>query len=446
MFKHEALPRPGRALVLRIQHRCFSYLNFNGKVNHPRQLEPLPQEMMRRILGWDELRCGVSRHMPQVSQANPFLEFYGSHNISPVHQDISDLKVHLARREKLFRQLGVFPGAFQGKRILEIGPGGGYNSIAFFAWGADLDFVEPNPRAQEEIPVLLSQYGIENQRWRLFREKVEDIVFDRKYDIVVAEGFLPNIADKESVIAVLSAAVSSGGVVSVTCVDEISVFFEIVKRQIAYLLSRNEPTFAGKVSLLAKAFSSHLASLGWASRPIEDWVTDNFLNPWISIPLFSIEDCIKSFGPDFELHGASPSMFSDYSWYKDLSDDSNQSFLSQFEGKRHLLMMTNMKESVRPESANRALLAKVTEFKDLCGRNEARFDSNLSVRIVEKLVEIKGVASDLDERIGRAIDDALSLLRDANLTHEKVSNAAHLRDAFGKGQQYVSMRKKFTAL
>jgi len=32
---------------------------------------------------------------------NPQLSYYLTHGISPVHQDISDLKLHFARREKL---------------------------------------------------------------------------------------------------------------------------------------------------------------------------------------------------------------------------------------------------------------------------------------------------------------------------------------------------------
>lgn len=66
---------------------------------------------------------------------NGWLEYYGEHEISPVRQDLSDINLHFAKREKLYRQLGLPGIAFEGKKILEVGPGSGYNTLAFFFFG-----------------------------------------------------------------------------------------------------------------------------------------------------------------------------------------------------------------------------------------------------------------------------------------------------------------------
>lgn len=66
---------------------------------------------------------------------NKFIEYYGNHEISPVKQDLSDLKAHCAKREKLYRQLGIPGIAFEGKKILEVGPGSGYNTLASILLG-----------------------------------------------------------------------------------------------------------------------------------------------------------------------------------------------------------------------------------------------------------------------------------------------------------------------
>lgn len=95
---------------------------------------------------------------------NPFFYFYSKYNISPVHQDIKDFKRHVMRREKLYRLLGMPPALFKNKSVLEIGPGGGYNALTLFTWGAHVDFVEPNPKAQEELPKLLKQYNINKKK------------------------------------------------------------------------------------------------------------------------------------------------------------------------------------------------------------------------------------------------------------------------------------------
>ena len=66
---------------------------------------------------------------------NKWIEYYSEKRISPVKQDISDMDRHLAKREKLYRQLGVPSIFFEGKKVLEVGPGSGYNTLAFFSWG-----------------------------------------------------------------------------------------------------------------------------------------------------------------------------------------------------------------------------------------------------------------------------------------------------------------------
>jgi hypothetical protein len=33
----------------------------------------------------------------------PYVDFYSKNNISPIHQDISDIEKHLQRRELLYR-------------------------------------------------------------------------------------------------------------------------------------------------------------------------------------------------------------------------------------------------------------------------------------------------------------------------------------------------------
>lgn len=66
---------------------------------------------------------------------NDFLKYYEEKDISPVKQDISDLRLHCRRREKLYRQLGLPFCLFQGKNVLEIGSGSGYNTLVLLQGG-----------------------------------------------------------------------------------------------------------------------------------------------------------------------------------------------------------------------------------------------------------------------------------------------------------------------
>ncbi|MEW6087948.1 MAG: class I SAM-dependent methyltransferase [bacterium] len=384
--------------------------------------------------------------MKTNSVINPFISFYTKYKISPVHQDIRNFRRHLLRREKLYRLLGLVPVTFKDKAILEIGPGGGYNALVLFLWGANIDFIEPNPKAREELPILFKKYKIKDDRWKLFPCKAEEFEINKKYDVVIAEGFIPGLYRRNEVIAKISDSVNFGGVVVVTCVDELSFFFELVKRLIAhrFLQKKNAEEFSKKVTLLSRAFSSHLKSLKFASRPIQDWVTDNFLNPAIYGNFFSVAECIEEFGENFMPLGSSPSMFTDYSWYKDTEFNSRNSFLEQFYAKRHVLMSWNMPETIRTKEANNNLAQEISELRKFAGKAEQDLTEKSIKEIVKRLQRIKGLIRAVDIRIYKAINEAIGLLLDKDLDEFKISHASGLASAFGRGQQYLSLAKKFT--
>lgn len=378
-----------------------------------------------------------------MTENNSFIDFYGKHNISPVHQNIDNFNLHIQRREKLYRSLGMPQSLFSNRRILEVGPGGGYNSVVFFHWGATMDFVEPNPKAQQEIGVLLAQHEINPQSWTLFSDRVENYNVAKKYDIIIAEGFFPGISNRVDIIEKLKELINPGGVISVTCIDEVSFFFENVKRLVAWKLIKDIEAFDDKVKILSQAFASHLKSLKHASRPVEDWVTDNFLNPALYGNLFSIADCINEFGNEFELLGSSPNLFTDFSWYKDVDFNNKEHFLEQFAKKRHSLLLFDMDESERTVEENNKLVKAVVKFHCLSQKIEINRDEETLTQLLVQLNEIRDLSKDIDIRIPGIIDEAIDLLSQKELTINEVSNATKLAMAFGRGQQYVSMVKSF---
>jgi 2-polyprenyl-3-methyl-5-hydroxy-6-metoxy-1,4-benzoquinol methylase len=375
---------------------------------------------------------------------NPFISFYGEHNISPVRQDIRDFRSHILRREKLFRSLGMPPVVFSNKRILEIGPGGGYNALVFFQWGAKVDFVEPNPKAQKELQELLDGYGVGTERWRLFESKIEDVELEAKYDVIIAEGFIPSLYDRDEIIAKISHLINPGGVIVITCMDDISCFFDLLKRLVGqyFIYKKNILNFNESVAALSRAFEPHLRSLKYASRLLEDWVMDQFFTPYLESKLFSISECIEEFGAEFAFLGSSPSMFTDYSWYKDTDFDYQSSILEQFNRKKHVLMYYKLSESFKPVEFNDTLEKKICGFRNLVGLFEDSHNSEYLDEIVDLLREISEIASDIDRRISDAINEAIRLLTDNDINEEKIANADKMASAFGKAQQYVSLVKK----
>jgi 2-polyprenyl-3-methyl-5-hydroxy-6-metoxy-1,4-benzoquinol methylase len=380
----------------------------------------------------------------KANTENPFVSFYTKHNISPVHQDISDFPQHMKRREKLYRSLGLPPFAFVNENMLEIGPGGGYNALAFFQWGAKVDFVEPNKTAQEELPVLLKKSGVKPEAWHLFPGLIEDYYPEKSYNIVIAEGFIPGLLDRRQVIARLKDIVNPGGVVVVTCVDDISFFFDHLKGLVAARLISTIGDFQEQVKVLIEAFASHLQTLKHASRPVDDWVIDTFLNPAIYGEWFSIADCLEEFGRDFELLGSSPRMFTDYTWYKNTEHDTFTALLEQFHTKRQALFFQHMEEKIRTADVNRQLFEACYHVRDLGRKLKDNYQQDTMRKIVEAIKVVRTLTVDFDPRATAAIDEAISLLSDDDLTPAKVANATKLAAACGRSMQYVSLVKKVT--
>jgi 2-polyprenyl-3-methyl-5-hydroxy-6-metoxy-1,4-benzoquinol methylase len=384
------------------------------------------------------------------------LSYYSKYGISPVHQDIKKFNQHMSRREKLYNTLGIPPILFSNRTVLEIGPGGGHNSLAFFNWGANVDFVEPNFVAQKEITTLLEQYQISKTRWKLYPTTIEefssektgnDLSNQKIYDIVIAEGFIPTVSNKREVIQKISNCVTPGGVAVVTCMDDFSYFFDHLKQLIATRLVGDIDNYDEKLITLCNAFSSHLDSLQYSSRPIKDWVQDTLLSPWIKQcdrNWFSIADCMLIFGDDFNLLGSSPSLFTDYSWYKEPIPNWRQVYISQFKKKRHMLMMTGLKETVQSEEVNIKLFSLIHELQEISANTGDSLCQKDIRNLNKNLKQISKISQKIDVRISSAIDETISLLLDEHLTPEKVANAEHFKIAFGRGQQYVSMVKRFT--
>lgn len=64
------------------------------------------------------------------------------------------------------------------------------------------------------------------------------------------------------------------------------------------------------------------------SRPAKDWVMDTIFNPSMYNNTMSVVQAIDFFGSEYDILGASPNMFTDYSWYKDIWYDYKDDYKS----------------------------------------------------------------------------------------------------------------------
>lgn len=386
---------------------------------------------------------GIER-IDRESMKNDYVEYYGEQNISPVKQDIDNLQLHLERRCKLYRQCGIPQIAFRDAEMLEVGPGGGYNTLAFFEWGCKhIDLVEPNPKGREDIKKLFLKHGIRENKYTVFSETIENYLTKKKYDIIIAEGFVPCLPNSKEVIECLCKLLAKNGILVITCYDHVGFFVEGMKRLLGYALIKNIDNYDEKVDCLVKIFEEQLMQLKGVSRYTKDWVQDQILSPVLRNGYtLSMGDAISLLDKNFEVLGASPNIFTDYSWYKDTKYDYKKIFLKQFNEKRLSLLLAGMEEICLDIDIVKTLVERFENIRKLADQYEQEYDNKYIVEILEEMDIIQQANAVLSEEFVYVFKEIKTSLE--NLLEEKIEmkNYPHFFKAFGRSQQYISFMKK----
>jgi 2-polyprenyl-3-methyl-5-hydroxy-6-metoxy-1,4-benzoquinol methylase len=394
-----------------------------------------------------------------VANMNNFLRFYGQNEISPVSQNVADLGLHSGRRLALYRTLGLAPALFAGRDILEVAPGSGHNSIVTATLNArTYDLVEPNPTGFQNMLQLFDAHQLRTESTRFFNTRLEDFDEECRYDIVMCEGLVPGLSDQEHFLPQLAARVRRGGILILTCADAVSVFFESLRRYLARLLVRNVANeSAGRdgqsqaVHLLLPAFAPHLQALKGMSRPPEDWIWDNLLNPaaanLAATHEFSVENCLNVLGTEFFFYGSSPVFMNDWSWYKNLSltpTEYNKAFVSAFCSQRQNFL--HYEETCAPD--RNAGESMYHSCRNLSVIVEQRLASSWASIAPETVRQDLGHVKHVHEvavscgllQSAAAIEEFLGLFADDRVPDaRRIAEMSSFRGAFGRGQQYVSL-------
>ncbi len=383
---------------------------------------------------------------------NPFIKYYGEHQISPVAQDISNIAIHFQKREKLYRQLGMPPVLFRNKNILEVGPGSGYNTLAFFRWltthashAGGVDLIEPNPTGVKEMKKLFSEMKVSSSLYTIYENTFEKFQAVHKYDIIIAEGFLHAVDNAKEILEKLKTLCNSGGVIVITCMDEMSMFVEQMKRFIGLYMCKEIPDYDGKVKFCTKLFEASFSKLNGMSRCVEDWVKDDILNPaFCNAVYLDIQSAIEDFGKDFYVLGSSQKIFTDYSWYKDLSYDENRNCIIQFRKKQHIFFMAGLEEAELNCEESSFLREKILDIRHACIMSETE-GTNMIGHISEALESIKNICKKIHVKLYGFVENCIAILKKLELGEEKfeLGDYPDFFYAVGRTQQYLSMVKKF---
>ncbi len=267
-----------------------------------------------------------------VKPSDPtLLSFYLDKGFNPVPIEVTDedaWKVHVAKRCNLYgNHLKIPLSLLAGKSILEFGCNSGENPLAAASFGAELTLVEPNSLVLPRLRSLFESRNLQDQIKRLENTDIDSFQSDEKYDLVIAEGFINCLANRDEVVKKFYSLCKPGGFVIISFDDRYGSLLECTRQ-----LLHKRCLEADKVTdehseesfqLARRLFEDDFARLN-ASRPFKAWWQDVLLNPHFSAPiLWSFQEIlplISRIGGVF--HSCSP-VWSDvdhFQWYKNLSD------------------------------------------------------------------------------------------------------------------------------
>lgn len=370
-----------------------------------------------------------------------FVDFYRSAGISPVSQDISDLGRHYRRRDSLYRTLGIPPAFVRGRSVLEFGPGSGHNAL----FTASLEparyvLVDGNPKGVADTAGMLRRHHPGFHNWTVVESLFHDFQTEERFDLVLAEGCIPHQADPLSVLHGLARFVKPGGVFVITTVSAVSYLAEIIRRLARTARIHPLAPPDRQLAVLRPMLRPHLETLKGRSRPVDDWILDNVVQPLHRTALLPMPAAVAALHREFDAYGASPDILTDLRWYKDIADeDRGFNVLATNCYLRRTLNLLDYRATFADHDADFG-----TELESAC---QSVWDA---MRDVEAQAEpdIRGLLPALEgvaALIGpRAPDTAASLEEGLSWLRDGAPDQALPRFAgwWGRGQQYLSLIRR----
>lgn len=308
-----------------------------------------------------------------ASAAPTLLEYYRRNEFNPVPIAVEDRFVwedHFAKRANLYRRhLGIPLVLLRGRRVLEFGCNSGENALVLAAAGADLTLVEPNEQVHPRLLELFGRFGLRDRIVRLEQQRIDEFEPDGGYDLVVAEGFLYTLDERDALLRRICDLLVPGGLGVVSFNDRYGMTLEQTRRAILYraceLAGVDDPLGDASLALARRLFAEEFARLQ-ASRAFEVWWQDTLVNPFLeSRWLWSYPEILPVVeGQGCELQATSPrwARVDDYRWYKNVGDAADRGRRLRRDWERNLPFFLTGIDAAPEASAPAVVLEAVADL------------------------------------------------------------------------------------
>jgi hypothetical protein len=382
----------------------------------------------------------------EITTRQDLLAYYLQHQISPVRQDISDLDRHLQRRDSLYRHLGLPAGFLAGRTVLEVGPGSGHNSLHVArCLPLRLDLVEPNPTGRAGIRQLYGEFARPHTLPRLIEQRLEDFTPEIAYDVVIAEAWLGCSPHEQKLMRKLSGMVKPGGLLITTFTSAAGMLATSLRRLLGDRLIQSVTGLTEQTALLQQAFASHLATMPDMSRPHEDWIQDNLLNPAFFTSCLMPDMLLDSVDPALSFYQSYPNFSTDWRWYKTLYGDHrqfNEVFLRDYHAVSHNFYDHLSLLPARSPDGNRDLEQLAFALIQLQAECWNRGVAPDQADIIARLSALGHALGAMSAAWAAGLDEVIALYRHAAITPEQIAGMVAFRPIFGRELVYIALYRE----
>lgn len=216
------------------------------------------------------------------------LDYYRENVFNPVPISVEDRETwhsHIAKRRNLYeKHLGIPLSLLRGRSVLEFGCNSGENSLVLAMFGANLTLVEPNEQVLPRLIDLFERFGLTHQIKEIRKEAVSNFESESHYDVVIAEGFLYTLSNRDEILKKTTSLLASGGLGIISFNDRYGGLIEFTKRLVLWHACRLIPIDVhgeGSLELAKSLFGKDFMKLN-TSRPFSVWWKDTMVNPFIA--------------------------------------------------------------------------------------------------------------------------------------------------------------------
>jgi len=376
------------------------------------------------------------------------LEYYLQHEISPVRQDVEDLNQHLERRGALYKSIGLPELLIKGKKVLEVGPGSGHNSLFVSSCIPQLyDLLEPNISAWSDIEKLYSENSkkIKLVQPNIIKKKLEDFDVYEKYDIVICEAWLGINKNERKLMQKLSKFVKPKGILIVTLGSPVGHLPNTLRRILSWNINKTKGSIEDSTAELIHAYGDHLKTMKDMSKFPEDWCKDILLGPGFytlsPTPLMFIEDV----GDNFSIYGSYPKITTDWRWYKSLYGSNrkfNEVFLEAYDKNIHNFFDYNLVLEPRNKELNLALENSAFDLINLAGQRENDGNTVIDFEVIDSINAVFDKLIEIHPYWSEPLGEVISLVKGNNFSAEDLSKMQEFKKIFGRELMYVSAIKE----